>query len=134
MYKELVDDKNKHRNIKDPSRTVPPYGWSDVTELAKSQAEAAIVSGASSLTRPYFEMGHEEDGSGNWVAGWFLWHCFRNRDYRNKAKYGPAKGSAGESYGGAYGGGESSAAGAVAGGGSSAAGGMRSSNCISPSL
>jgi hypothetical protein len=82
---------NDYNNLTDHSQRNPmiqaPYKWDELKETARHKQVLYIAEHASAKTRPYFQMGRyrtnvEEE---NWVAQWFLWHCFRYRDNRPKA-------------------------------------------------
>ncbi|KAF1952519.1 hypothetical protein CC80DRAFT_377541, partial [Byssothecium circinans] len=65
-------------------RPQTPYKWDELQETARHAEILNIVATAGRYTRPYYAMGRYVRGSEqeNWVAQWFLWHCFRYRDNR----------------------------------------------------
>jgi hypothetical protein len=82
---------NIYENLTTHSQRNPkvqaPYKWDELKETARHREVLYIAEYASPDTRPYFQMGRyrttvEEE---NWVAQWFLWHCFRYRDNRPRA-------------------------------------------------
>jgi len=83
-YNNLTDHSQRDATIQ------APYKWDELKETAKHKEILYIAEYAGPSTRPYFQMGRyrtnvEEE---NWVAQWFLWHCFRYRDNRPKAAAG----------------------------------------------
>jgi hypothetical protein len=62
----------------------PPYKWDQLQETARHRETLRIAAEASPHTKPYFQIGHYESAEPeNWVAKWFMWHCFRYRDNRH---------------------------------------------------
>ncbi|KAF2642694.1 hypothetical protein P280DRAFT_468009 [Massarina eburnea CBS 473.64] len=98
MYRLLLDEASKGRDrlSYDPqnlttysqSQNPPtPYKWDELQETKRHSEILKIAQAAGPYTRQYYQMGryirgHEEE---NWVAQWFLWHCFRYRDNRPRA-------------------------------------------------
>ena len=62
----------------------PPYKWDQLTETARHREILNIAARASDYTKPYFQKGSYRTSVAeeNWVAQWFMWHCFRYRDNR----------------------------------------------------
>ncbi|KAF2678308.1 hypothetical protein K458DRAFT_348798 [Lentithecium fluviatile CBS 122367] len=78
----------------------PPYKWDELNETARHNEVLNIAAQAGSYTRTYFQLGRYTTpvAEENWVAQWFLWHCFRYRDNRPRAA--AAAGERGNSNGG----------------------------------
>lgn len=74
-----------------------PYRWDELSETARHNEILLIVRQAAASTQPYYAMGYYKRATEeNWVAQWFLWHCFRYRDNRPR----PAVVNSGHAYGG----------------------------------
>ncbi|KAF2706991.1 hypothetical protein K504DRAFT_384129 [Pleomassaria siparia CBS 279.74] len=80
----------------DPNRVQPPYKWDQITETARHGAQLQMATNANDSTRPFYDQGRlsiqVSQGNWvqeNWVARWYLWHSFRNRDNRNKTQREP---------------------------------------------
>ena len=73
-------------SFKPKSNQTPPYDWSDITELAKQTAAMQLANSTDARTAPYWQMGATYSNDNNWIAVWFLYHKFRYRDGRNRAK------------------------------------------------
>ncbi|CAI6323525.1 unnamed protein product [Periconia digitata] len=96
IYKMLLDEASIGRdrlscdskNLTVYSRTQSPpaqqpYKWDELSETARHHEILMIVSQAGQYTKPYYAMGYYKRATEeNWVAQWFLWHCFRYRDNR----------------------------------------------------
>lgn len=72
---------------KDPS-VQPPFAWDNLSETARHKEILNIYRNASPQTRRYYDVGAWRDGPNeeNWVVKWCLWHVFRYRDNRNRAR------------------------------------------------
>lgn len=62
-----------------------PFAYGQVSELAVNREIYVIHQTASSVTRPFYDYVHEP-GVINWVIKWLIWHIFRDRDQRKKAR------------------------------------------------
>ncbi|OCL10337.1 hypothetical protein AOQ84DRAFT_337612 [Glonium stellatum] len=81
----------------------PPYSWDNLSETARHREILNIYRSASITTRVYYDYGSYRSGPNeeNWVVQWCLWHVFRYRDNRNKARgTGATGGYYNENYGG----------------------------------
>lgn len=72
--------------MKKNSKHEAPYDWSDITEKAKDDAMLRLARSGNVYTSCYWVLAAPKDGCPNWIARWFLYHVFRYRDGRNKAK------------------------------------------------
>lgn len=96
IYKLLLEEASNGRDrlSKDPRNLTaysksqnppakPPYKWDELSETARHNEILLIVRNAGYRTQPYYAMGsYRRATEENWVAQWFLWHCFRYRDNR----------------------------------------------------
>ncbi|XTI85523.1 hypothetical protein V2W45_1340474 [Cenococcum geophilum] len=79
----------------------PPYSWDNLSETARHREILNIYRSASPITKAYYDYGSYRSGPNeeNWVVQWCLWHVFRYRDNRNKARSnGAATGSYHDGY------------------------------------
>lgn len=75
---------NRQHLKKNCNKNEPPYDWSDLLEKSKDNAMQTLASSSDLDTSEYWRLASPTVECPNWIARWFLYHTFRNRDTRNR--------------------------------------------------
>ena len=81
-----------HPKLANDPTVQPPYSNTQISDTAMHRETLHIYRNSRPETRAVYECGYYVEGGveENWIIKWLLWHVFRYRDNRNRARSIPA--------------------------------------------